>query len=358
MRFVEAARAIDPIVELAEKYGYKRRLPQIYYIIGATSLYIEEDTRRAAKYLENAIKIGEEVENLNAVILSNHYLGHAFLDDCEFEKGYQYINKALEILKMVNIPWAIAMHESCIAANIYFLEGKIDKAYKTSCEGLRLAEDSGDILSKSETYLWHGFCSFGRGLFDEAVEYFSKGIKVSKIAKLYPFEAMCLHHLGIVFHRKGEYQKAIECINNSFFIKDMYSAFGSNYNYGKLSLANAKVMNNEKEINVKALCKLPSKNRLKRLEGGIKRTLGEILMNLNENYTSQAEKWITEAIEANRRNGMKFELGLATISYAELFKRKGDQSKATEKFETAIEIFEECGADGWVEKYEKAMAEL
>jgi len=34
--------------------------------------------------------------------------------------------------------------------------------------------------------------------------------------------------------------------------------------------------------------------------------------------------------------------------YAELFKRKGDQSKAKENLNKAIEILKECGADGWV----------
>jgi hypothetical protein len=45
-------------------------------------------------------------------------------------------------------------------------------------------------------------------------------------------------------------------------------------------------------------------------------------------------------------------------AYANLFKRKGDQSKAKETLGKAIEIFRECGADGWVEKFEKELSEL
>jgi len=41
--------------------------------------------------------------------------------------------------------------------------------------------------------------------------------------------------------------------------------------------------------------------------------------------------------------------------YAEFYKRKNDPSKAGEKLNKAIEIFKECGADGWVEKYEKEL---
>jgi hypothetical protein len=51
-------------------------------------------------------------------------------------------------------------------------------------------------------------------------------------------------------------------------------------------------------------------------------------------------------------------LGRDYALYAELFKRKGDQSKAEENLNKAIDILEECGADGWVEKYEKELAAL
>jgi hypothetical protein len=51
-------------------------------------------------------------------------------------------------------------------------------------------------------------------------------------------------------------------------------------------------------------------------------------------------------------------LALDYAVYAELFKRKGDQSKAKENLNKAIEIFKECGADGWVERYEKELVSL
>jgi hypothetical protein len=41
-----------------------------------------------------------------------------------------------------------------------------------------------------------------------------------------------------------------------------------------------------------------------------------------------------------------------------LFKRKGDTLKARENLGKAIEIFKECDADGWVERYEKELATL
>ena len=55
---------------------------------------------------------------------------------------------------------------------------------------------------------------------------------------------------------------------------------------------------------------------------------------------------------------MRWHLGRGYVLYAELFNKKGDRTSAREKLGKAIEILNECGADGWVEKYEKEMTLL
>jgi len=88
------------------------------------------------------------------------------------------------------------------------------------------------------------------------------------------------------------------------------------------------------------------------------RYIGEILLNIDDQDVSKAEDWIKKAIESDSSNGMMWHLGRDYALYAELFKRKGDQTKAREILGKAIEILKECGADGWVEKYEKELAAL
>ncbi|MGD9260815.1 MAG: hypothetical protein PVG44_10255, partial [Desulfobacterales bacterium] len=73
---------------------------------------------------------------------------------------------------------------------------------------------------------------------------------------------------------------------------------------------------------------------------------------------SEAEVWIKRSIETNQRYGMMLKLAQNYVLYADLFKRKGEQPKVKEKLTKAIKIFKECGADGWVENYERELAEL
>ena len=78
----------------------------------------------------------------------------------------------------------------------------------------------------------------------------------------------------------------------------------------------------------------------------------------DDNHIIESEHWIRKAIEANQRNGTMYFLGQDYAVYADLFKRKGDRLKAQENLGKAIEIFKECGADGWVEKCEKELATI
>jgi hypothetical protein len=125
----------------------------------------------------------------------------------------------------------------------------------------------------------------------------------------------------------------------------------------KVGSARSKVMNKEKDVNLESLYAFSRNNKIRVCEGWFQRYIGEILLNIDDQHISEAEHWIQKAIEADQRNGMMFHLGKDYALYAELFKRKGDRLKAQENLGKAIEIFKECGADGWVEKYEKELAE-
>jgi hypothetical protein len=79
---------------------------------------------------------------------------------------------------------------------------------------------------------------------------------------------------------------------------------------------------------------------------------------LEGSYRFQAESWVNQAIEADRRNGTRYSLARDYLSYANLSINNGDRLKAKENLGKAIETFKQCGADGWVEKYEKKLAAL
>jgi tetratricopeptide (TPR) repeat protein len=285
-------------------------------------------------------------------------MGHVLAENCEFETALYHLEKALDITVKANVIWGIAAHKSCIARTVYCFKGEIEHGYQGSREGLLLAEESGDAYSKAEAYISLGYSFYGKGFFDEAEEHLLKGSDFCERSNWIALGAMASSCLGETYFYRGEYQKSKEHYAKAIRMMEHNRLFPSYANTTRIALARAMVMNNEKDINLELLYSYAPKNKIKLLDGQMPRYIGEILLNIDNQPISDAESWVKKAIEADKRNGVMFELGKDYALYAELFKRKGDQLKAKENLRKAIEIYKECGADGWVKKAEEELAAL
>jgi tetratricopeptide (TPR) repeat protein len=85
-------------------------------------------------------------------------------------------------------------------------------------------------------------------------------------------------------------------------------------------------------------------------------TMGEIYARYVNR--EQALQSLKKAETMFKEMGMDYWLAQTYTIYAELFKSKGDKSKARENLCIGIDLLKECGADGWVEKYERELLKL
>ena len=355
----ESKEAIEPIVNLAVKNDYKRRLPLIYTIIGQYNYNIKQDFSEVFfGHLEEAIKIAEEINDFASISLANLFYGISKGCNCEFEKGLSSLEKALEISIAANRLWGISQLKCMISFYIYFHQGKGNLAYETSKEAIRIAEESGDIHSKAMSYSHHGFSIINKGFLEEASEHFLKAVALCERINLFSHNAIAQYGLGESYSEMGEYKKSEIHFNQAIMLMEIKKHDPPFVRLNKICAARAKAMNNEKNIDLETLYRYEKDNKLKIHEGSMAKYIGEILLNIDDQYISEAEGWIKKAIEADYRNGMMWHLGRDYAFYADLLKRKGDLAKAKEKLDKAIGILQECGADGWVAKYEKKLAEI
>ena len=164
--------------------------------------------------------------------------------------------------------------------------------------------------------------------------------------------------LGETYSATGKYKKSQDCFEKAVSLHEQHKFLPSWANLSKIGSARAKVMNNEMNINLTEFLGWHQDNKIEALQGWMSRYIGDILLNIDEKHISEVEDWIKKAIEADSRNGMMFHLAKDYALYAELFKRKGDTPKAKENLNKAIEIFKECGADGWVTRTEEQLTSL
>jgi predicted ATPase/class 3 adenylate cyclase len=355
---VEAKEVIDPIVDQALMSDDKRRQSQVLTILGNHSYMVEENFPKAIDYLEEALKLAEEIKDIASLTQAEFWLGLGLSLNCQFEKGLGYLEKALEKSLAANSLWGASVAESNISYFVYFFQGKLNNALQHSLEAIRLAEESDDIYSKTIAYSCYAISCYGKGLLEEAKQNFLKGIDFAERLSYFVWLGGNNLILGEIYSELGEYKTATDYYENAILFMERSKSFRSWTYWGKIALANAKVVNGEKDIKFDSLYEYVSINRVKLFEGLLRRYLGQALLNFGDKYVTDAEVWIQKAIQADSKNGMMWHLGRDYAVYAELFKRKENQSKAKENLSKAIEIFKDCGADGWVKKYEEEMASL
>jgi class 3 adenylate cyclase/tetratricopeptide (TPR) repeat protein len=356
--FFEAKEAIDPVIDLAVKHDLKTKMARMYNILGMHRGMVQGELEKGVEYLKQAIKLSEEISDLLAFTQGNFWLGCVLSQMCLFDQASQCFEKALSMSVAANSLWGISVTKSNWAYFVYWHQGSYDKAYKTSREAVAFAEESADIFSKSWAYLAYGSSCYGKGLFEEALEYLSKGADCCAKIDAFSADSLTQMNLARVHFVNRKYEASAYCFRQALALAEKVRLYPCYINYLRIALAMAKVMSKDKDVDLELLKNYAYETKTPVNEAWTSRYMAQILMNIDGDYMPEAETWIRKAIEADKRNGMMFHLGKGYALYAELFRRKGDQSKAKETLGKAIEIFQECGADGWVERYEKELAEL
>ena len=356
--FQEAMEAIDPIIDLAVKSGYKKRVSQILSIVGGREFCVNENFPKAFENLEKALKISGETEDAASSVEANYWLAYARSLNCEFAKALYHLRKVLDFNVLTNNLSRISVVKSLLCPTAFYYQGSIKIAYESTTDGIRLAAESGDIYSNSFACGCHGISCFGRGALEEAANLFLRGIEHCEKINHHFWNSINNHYLGEICFEIGDHQIAKDHYMKAISSMERIGWLPSWVNLNKMALERARVINNERGIDLKSLHAYVSENKVRQYEGWMRRYVGEILLNIEDQHMSEAEYWIGKAIEVDEGNGMMFDLGRDYALHSKLFRRKGDQSKAKENMNKAIGIFKECGADGWVEKYEQELEAL
>ena len=353
--YFEAKKAVESIIELASTSNYKRRISQIYDILGAYTFTIEEDFPKALTYLREAHKLSQELKDKMSLSFSSFWLARALAHNCEFEEASDLFGNALDISVAANNHWIISIMKAHMVVYVHYFQGNAALGHETSEEALPVAQQSGDAYSMGVSNTCRGYSSYCMGFLNQAEQYLLKGSEYCDQANQFFWCALTNWCLGNTYFDGGKYRRSQDCYNNTISYLENGGFLPSLIYANRIALARARVLDNEKVANLDLLYGYVKNNKLIYFDGVMSRYLSEILLNIDDQHVDEAKDWIKKAIQTDKRNGMMFHLGRDYASYAELLKRKGDQSKARENLGKAIEILKKCSADGWVEKYEKEL---
>ncbi|MBW2590926.1 MAG: AAA family ATPase, partial [Deltaproteobacteria bacterium] len=249
---IEAKEDIDPIINMALKHGYKRRLSQIYTIIGTYNCLVEEDYMKAFEHLNEAVNIADEIKDNVSMALAHYWMGPVLSLDCEFEKAYHHLKVVLNINIETNTLWGVAVQKSSISYFSYFYSGRIGEAYQTSVEAIRIAEEVEGSYPKALSYFCHGVSGYGKGLLEKALNYLFKAIDFTQRSNIFQWNSMAHFFLGEIYFGIGEYQKSKDYYEKAVRLTETLNIFPSWKNLAKTGVARAKVMKNEKDVDLES----------------------------------------------------------------------------------------------------------
>jgi tetratricopeptide (TPR) repeat protein len=282
---IESKAAVDPIVDLAKKQNYKKRISQINNIMGIYYGVVKEDIPKTFEYLEKALKIGEKINDILSLVLANSYLGICLWYNCEFSKALHYFEKALEINVAANVLWGISASKAWIAENNIY-QGKIDLGYNISHEALRIADESGDKYSKAFAYTAHGWSYYFKGYFKKAEKYLLKGADFSEMINQLRWAIDARFGLGVTYFELEEYQISQKQYERAISICQQGSLFPSLFNCFKIASALSKVMNNEIDVSTPEIFKCYHDSKWKMAKAWMLSLIGEILLTIDDQNIS------------------------------------------------------------------------
>jgi class 3 adenylate cyclase/tetratricopeptide (TPR) repeat protein len=342
--FSSAKDSVEPVVEIAVKRGDRRRLSQIYTIMGAHGFFLQDDIETAFRYLGGALTISEEIHDVVSLLMGNYWMAIVLAYHCEFDKAHSFFKASLRINETANSLWGVSIMKSSISYFVHYFRGDMNASYALALEAVELAEKSGDSLSKAMAYASYGSACYGRGLLEDATTSLTKAIEACERVNMSNWNASVHFCLGETFLDLGSYEHSKLYYSKAIRILEENNMFPSWTNLNRLAFARAKARQGEKDIDPSPFDDYFAANKIRLCEGPMARCIGEILVELDEHNVREAEEWARKAISADQRNGLMLHLGRDLKFQADMLYRRRENHAALEAVKRSVEIFKGCGA--------------
>ena len=337
------------------------------------------NSKDAYPYLKKSLNIGEKFGIKRVIGYACSWLVYDCLGFGHFEDAIRYGEKALEIATLFESDHYLYFKTLGGLAWNYNCKGDIKKAFETEKALLEYGKKHSENRSLFLGYAQMGYSHFVAGDLSSAITYAKKSIAVS----VDPFYAMGGKYLLAMCYLLNDHLEEAE--NNVNEILKFSRKFGcelwekfalmilgviriskGRMNEGLKMIEDVQhtFLRNE-QISDLALCECILGSVYLQMVEGVKpinlltmvKNIGFIVKNVPF-ARKKAEDHFNNAIEISKRIGDKPNLSQAYLNLGLLYKAKKKKAQAKKFISDAIEIFEECGAEVYLEQAKEELQSL
>ncbi|MFX1374261.1 MAG: tetratricopeptide repeat protein [Promethearchaeota archaeon] len=239
-----------------------------------------------------------------------------------------------------NIP---QVYKYRLAIQLYFYLKKLEATLDCSEKGLRLAEESNDLNSKSYFLNFLGLVNQITGNYEKSINYYEEALQIDENAKDLSGKATDLGNIGSIHLTRGNYKLALDHYNEALEIAnklgDLSGKVANLNNIGRINEIRGELqiaLNNYEEA-------LKFTEKLGDLDGKatVLNNIGMIHGNQQE-YNLALEKY-NEALKIVENLGDLYGKIIITNNIGRVYDEFNDYDKALEKYEESIGIAEQLG---------------
>ncbi|MBU2647496.1 AAA family ATPase, partial [bacterium] len=354
---IEAKEAVSPVVDAAVAMNHQRCLPTIYIVLGTHRYFIDEDYSTGFDYLKKALDISKMTGNYNQQWLANLYAGNNLAINCQFDESIVYFQDALKVAEKTNNKTLTCAIKAVLSFENYFWRGDMNRAYRISGEALALSAETA-TSTKGMAAFSFGVSCYGKGYFEPAEKHFSLAAEYLAESNAYLYRAGAYWNWGELSCHLKKYDMAQIYFEQGLSLFKEHDFMPGALTLMGLYLYRLEVIEGAVNMDIKQLVEHFQGFKNEVLLGQAALVIADILFRMNDHNKSETAEWFQKTIEMNSRNNTNFYLAQSHYLYSDFLKQHDNPSLAREQMHKAIETMQACGADGWVERYEKELADM
>ncbi len=352
----------EKALALAEKLGDFEVIADSYMTFG-NAYFFTRNQKKASECFETALKIALDKNYVNIALAAYHQL--AIEPSLKNEKQFEYFEKRMELSKKAGFISSISWSGMVLALMYAWYRGNMKDAVSLAEESVALSRKVGYPRSLSISIGYLGLIRMTLGELDKSEQYFRESFDFSKIAGDLDSAALGHIFLGSFHFEKGEYDKAKEHFEKAneiyekvFTVQYSMSFLSSQYlirtyiELEEIDKAQSLVNNLHKiALDVRDEDLIANSHALTAMVFRAQKKWKESIEHFEESLQKH------EALNARQWDVYWF-AKMVLREYARMYlerNEEGDEEKARDLLNQALEMFQKMGAKKDVEKVEESL---